>query len=158
MKFKYSKVSFFLRILLGVALLSPIFLLIRKVFPNIATEEFRFLILYVIIGLTVLVFFGSKNWFSKFIELKNNYIHFHSYQNGANVKNYDVNYDDIHSVSAKTVPLIGITSISIRTKNGDVFKITFSYCDFKEMVFKLIKILKNNRYEVEFSENLNTLF
>lgn len=154
MKYKYSKVIYFLQILLGVLILIPFIIFIKKVFLDYDSKEFLMLIISVSIGLIVIIINGSKKWLNKYIELKSNHIHFHAYRNGASVDNYNVKYENIISVDANVVPFIGINRITILLNNGDLFEISRSFGNFEEMCFDLINILQKSNCNAEISEVL----
>ena len=154
MKYKYSKVVYFLQILLGVLILIPFMIFINKTFMDSDSNEFLELIIGVSIGLIVIVISGSKIWLNKYIELRSRYIHFHAYRNGASVDNYDVKYENIVSIQENIIPIVGINRITILLKNGDSFEISRSFSNFEEMCCNLIGILKKSNSDAVVSESL----
>lgn len=157
MKYKYSRPYYVFQVILGLALGAAATLFILRYFTTNDTSFKCKLIITEIIGACVIIIFGSKSWLNKFVELKENHVHFHSYQDGETVGNYDVKYENIAEIYVKTLPLIGISRIDLKLKNGDIFEITNKFSRHKEMFCNLAHKLQNDKYLVELPPELKNL-
>lgn len=157
MKYKYSRSYYVFQVILGLVLGAVASLLMLKYFmPDDTMFRYK-LIITEIIGVCAIISIGSRSWLNKFIELKENHIHFHSYQDGGVIDNYDVKYEDIDSIYVKTLPLIGISRIDLHLKNGDLFEIANTYGCHKELFYNLTVKLQNEKYTLEIPQVLQEL-
>ncbi len=157
MKYKYSRLYYTFQILFGIIAGTCVLSLMLKHIISNALDFYLKLIISEVLGLGVIIFIGSKSWLNKFIELRENHIHFHNYQDGGVIDNYDVKYEDIDSVYVKTLPLIGISRIDLRLKNGDLFEIAYTYVCHKELFYNLAVKLQNEKYALEIPQVLQEL-
>ncbi len=157
MKYKYSRPYYAFQVALGLALGTAVTLFMLRYFTADDTSFKYKLIITQIIGAGVIIAFGSKSWLNKFVELKENHIHFHSYQDGGTVGNYDVKYENIAEIYVKTLPLIGISRIDLKLKNGDIFEITNKFSRHEEMFCNLAHKLQNDKCVAELPPELKNL-
>lgn len=152
--YKYRK-SFFI---IGCLFVQLLLVLIVAFGENIGVSEKG--LTKALVGGTgfLVVFLGiySGEYFNRYVEIADEYVRFNSFRFKMmkNTISLNVRYEDVLSVEAKKLPIIGIYGLKLRVKNfGHTIVITHSFCKHKELFSELCKRVKNANPNV-FIENI----
>lgn len=75
---------------------------------------------YAVIGFVFIVFFSrfySKEYYQRRVIIEDTHVIFQSFRIARNVRTICVKYENILSITASTLPVLGVLSISIKAKN-----------------------------------------
>ena len=153
MKFRYSKSMLFLQI--GLVLLYSAALIL---FFYSDDKGFRWIIKMTV---TVLVFFTAffssyiGEYLNRYVEFHDNYVKFNSYRIAGKVRHINVKYEDILSLEATVIPIIGIYKISVKAKNVPwLIPVTWCISHHKEMYSHLCRHAQKNNPDVFIDERI----
>ncbi len=101
----------------------------------------------------------SKEKLNQYVELYNNYVHLNSFRfkdvRQKKALSFNIKYEDIFSIEAKTLPLIGVVGIKINARNlPQKLTITASISKHKELFKKICIYAKDYNPKVYIDEKL----
>lgn len=77
--------------------------------------------------LAVFIPLMSKEYLTRYVEFCDNYVTFNSYRVNKRVYNFNVKYEDILSLEATMIPVVGIYKVKVNAKNLPA-NIPVTYC------------------------------
>lgn len=136
MKYRYSRMAIVLQALLIIGILAlAIFLC------YMSNEDIKYLKKMLVIIPCYLItgyFLWSKEYFNRFAEFHDEYITFNSFRISKKVRDFNVRYEDILSLDAVIIPLLGIYKIKVKCKNIPwQIPVTWCMCNHNELFAKL---------------------
>lgn len=136
MKYRYSRMAIVLQALLIIVILALAIFLCYMSNGDIKYLKKMLVIIpcYLITG----YFLWSKEYFNRFAEFHDEYITFNSFRISKKVRDFNVRYEDILSLDAVIIPLLGIYKIKVNCKNIPwQIPVTWCMCNHNELFAKL---------------------
>lgn len=104
---------------------------------------------------TVFISTYSGEYLNRYVELNENYVTFNSYRIARKVRHFNVKYEDILSLEATIIPIIGIYKVKVKAKNIPwAIPVTWCISHHKEMFGKLCGNAKKGNPNVYIDERL----
>ena len=99
----------------------------------------------------LIVFFGyfipiyGKEYIKRFVEFKDETVIFYSYRIAKKLHNFTVRYEDVFSLEATKIPLLGIYKVNVKAKNIPwAIPVTWCMAHKNELFRELCKRVKEN--------------
>lgn len=121
-KFKYSKLALLLQTFLSLF----VTLCIIKVF-SFDKSKFNHNIVKVIVVFLVMLTPFIGEYINRFVEFKDGCVMFNSFRIDKKVRSYTIRYEDILSLDAVKIPLLGFYKIKVKAKNVP-YVISVTWC------------------------------
>ncbi len=157
MKYNYKRSIIFLQ---WLTLALSYVIMIGFVYLLGANEKFlKKAILGAVGFFVIMVTTYSKEFLNRYVELHNNYVHLNSFRfkdvRQKNALSFNIKYEDIFSIEAKMLPLIGVVGIKITARNlPKKLTITASISKHKDLFKKICIYAKDYNPKVYIDEKL----
>lgn len=115
MKFIYSRLAIAIEWLLLIGF-AAVLLLLFYIQDNDIKFTKKMTIFFIGYFAVFWILYG-KEYINRFVEFHDEYVCFNSFRVGKAVRNFNVRYEDILSLDAKVIPLVGIYRVRVRCKN-----------------------------------------
>ena len=155
MKYRYSKLSYFLQFLFSdIAVIFMIWLI--YVYGEIPLKSKY---TFGAISMPAIIFISYANKFlNQYVETHEDYMSINYMFKNPKLRNaasFGVKYEDVISITCKKIPLIGIASIRLNIKNvPEEIKLTLSYCKHNEMYKNICKNVLGKNPDVNIDSRL----
>ncbi len=153
--FKYSKLLFIIQLIFS---LLCSFLLINGVNFLFETIFFSKKSIMIIAVFMLLLSPFTIEYFNRYVEFKDDYAVFNSFRIDGKVRNYNVKYENILSLEATKIPLLGIYKVKVNAKNVP-YAIPVTWCmkKRKDLFSNLCYYSKKHNPKVFIDEHLTEL-
>lgn len=144
---------FFLQVALVV--LYAIVLLFFLYSKDNDVKELKKMLVTIIGFLTVFFSVYGGEYLNRYVEFNENYVTFNSYRIARKVRHFNVKYEDILSLEAKMIPIIGIYKVKVKAKNVPwSIPVTWCISHHNEMYAKLCKNARKGNPKVYIDDKL----
>ncbi len=104
---------------------------------------------------TVFISLYSGEYLNRYVEFNENYVTFNSYRIARKVRHFNVKYEDILSLEATMIPIIGIYKVKVKAKNVPwSIPVTWCISHHNEMYAKLCKNARKGNPKVYIDDKL----
>lgn len=134
--YKYKKSSMVFLLLFCILPVTLLLLYIYRVDGNINFISRMVFVLIVFYGYFITVY--SKEYVNRFVEFKSKTVVFNSFRIDKKVRHFNVKYEDILSLEAVKIPLLGIYKVKVKAKNVPyIIPITWCMKKHNELFYNL---------------------
>lgn len=114
-KFRYSRISFLCQLILSLFCVFFLIYGINMFITGTGVLGYKSILIIVVFFVLLSPYIGE--YLNRFVEFKDEYVVFNSFRIDKKVRSYNVRYEDILSLEAVKIPLLGIYKIKIKAKN-----------------------------------------
>ncbi len=153
MKYKYKKSMFFFQVALVI-----LYAIVLLFFLYSEDNDIKWLkkMLVTITGFMTVFFsvYGGE-YLNRYVEFNENYVTFNSYRIARKVRHFNIKYEDILSLEATMIPIIGIYKVKVKAKNVPwAIPVTWCISHHNEMYAKLCKNAREGNPNVYVDDKL----
>lgn len=141
MKYKYSKFLFLIQVMLA---LFCVYILAHdfKLYST-DTEIYKHSDLLGFVGFFAVLLPFIGEYINRFIEFKDEHIVFNSFRVKKKLYNFSIRYEDILSIEAVNIPILGIYKVKVKAKNIPcIIPVTWCMKRHNELFCKICKYAK----------------